>query len=58
MLVKDDVKKEKLDIESIKAVSMKQPALVVVYDDPALYLEASKKQNNFFKPDQKKYACV
>ena len=27
-----------------------------MYDDLALYLEASKKQNNFFKLDQKKHA--
>ena len=27
----------------MKFIFMKQPALVVVYDDPALYLEASKK---------------
>ena len=58
MLAKDDVKKGKLDTESMKSVFTKRLALVVVYDDLALYLEASKKQNNFFKPDWKKYACV
>ena len=58
MLAKDNVKKGKLDTESIKSVFTKQPVLVVVYDDPALYLEASKKQKNFFKPDRKKHACV
>ena len=58
VLANDDVKKGKLDTESMKSVFAKWPALVVVYDDPSLYLEASKKQNNFFKPDQKKHACV
>ena len=42
MLAKDDVKKGKLDTESMKSVFAKRPALVVVYDDPALYLEALK----------------
>ena len=58
VLAKDAVKKRKLDTESMKSIFMKRPALVVVYDDPALYLEASKKQNNFFKPDRKKHARV
>ena len=52
------VKEGKLDTESIKSVFAKRPILVVVYDDPILYLEASKKQNNFFNPDQKKHARV
>ena len=43
VLAKDDVKKGKLDTESMKSVFTKRPALVVVYDDPVLYLEASKK---------------
>ena len=47
-----------MDTESIKSIFAKQPALVVVYDDPVLYLEASKLQNNFFKPDRKKHARV
>ena len=42
----------------MKSIFTTRPALVIVYDDPALYLEASKKQNNFFKPDQKKHARV
>ena len=42
----------------MKSIFTKQRALVVVYDDLALYLEALKKQNNFFKPDRKKYAYV
>ena len=58
VLTKDDVKKEKLDTKSMKYVFAKRLALVVVYDDPSLYLEASKKQNNFFKPDRKKHARV
>ena len=58
MLAKDDVKKGKLDIESMKSVFAKWPALVVVYDDLALYLEALKKHNNFFKPDRKKHTHV
>ena len=57
MHAKDDVKKGKLNIKSMRSIFAKRPALVVVYDDPALYLEASKKQNNF-KPDRKKYARV
>ena len=56
VLAKDGVKKRKLDIENMKSIFTKRPALVVVYDDLALYLEASKKQNNFFKLDQKKHA--
>ena len=47
VLAKDDVKKGKLDTESMKSVFAKRPALVIVYNDPSLYLEASKKQNNF-----------
>ena len=58
VLAKDAVKKRKLDTESMKLIFTTQPALVVVYDDPALYLEASKKQNNFFKRDWKKHARV
>ena len=58
VLAKDAVKKRKLDTESMKSTFTKQPALIVVYDDPTLYLEASKKQNNFFKPDRKKHARV
>ena len=58
VLAKDAVKKRKLDIESMKLIFTKRLALVVVYDDPTLYLEASKKQNNFFKPDRKKHARV
>ena len=42
----------------MKSIFTKRPALVVVYDNLALYLEASKKQNNFFKPDWKKHARV
>ena len=42
VLAKDAVKKRKLDTESMKLIFTKRPALVVVYDDPALYLEASK----------------
>ena len=56
VLAKDDVKKGKLDIESMKSVFAKWHALVVVYDDRALYLEALKKLNNFFKPNRKKHA--
>ena len=33
----------------------KQLTLIVVYDDPSLYLEASKRQNIFFKPNRKKH---
>ena len=51
VFAKDDVKKGKLDTESMKSIFAKRPALVVVYDDPSLYLEASKKQRNFFKPN-------
>ena len=58
VLAKDDVKKRRLDTESMKSVFAKWPTLVVVYDDPALYLEALKKQNNYFKPDRKKHARV
>ena len=58
VLAKDAVKKRKLDTESMKSIFTKRPALVVVYDDPTLYLEASKKQNNFFKPDRKKHVRV
>ena len=58
VLAKDDVKKGKLDTESMKSVFEKRLALVVLYDNPSLYLEASKKQNNFFKPDRKKHAHV
>ena len=58
VLAKDAVKKKKLDTENMKSIFTKRPALVVVYDDPVLYLEASKKQNNFFKPDRKKHAHV
>ena len=43
MLGKNDVKKGKLDTKSMKLVFAKRLALVVVYDDPALYLEALKK---------------
>ena len=35
----------------MKSVFAKRPTLVVVYDEPSSYLEASKKQNNFFKSD-------
>ena len=43
VLAKDDVKKRKLDTESMKSIFTKRRTLVVVYDDPGLYLEASKK---------------
>ena len=58
VLAKDAVKKGKLDIENMKSVFTKRLALAVVYDDPALYLEASKKHKKIFKPDRKKHACV
>ena len=58
VLAKDDVKKGKLDTTNIKSIFTKRPALVVVYDDLVLYLEALKKKNKFFKPDWKKHARV
>ena len=58
VLAKDDVEERKLDTKSMMSIFAKHPTLVVVYNDPSLYLEASKMHNNFFKPDWKKHVRV
>ena len=45
VLAKNNVKEDKMDTESMMSIFAKWLALIVVYDDLALYLEASKRHN-------------
>ena len=58
MLAKEAHRVGEIDDIVLSSNFAKKPAIVVVYNDPTMYLEALKRQNNFFMPERKKHARV